>query len=145
MEIFCENVSSRQIPVILLDLLLYKKGIKCGWLQARLSSNLGTIVDNACIRTAAALRLGCRICLPHPCCGFSTDQFNHDALRCNKSVGRCPSHSVLNKIPAKLEPPDVSRPYGRRVDGLGNMVNLFFGTRIWLLHKWDRLVWMPEL
>ncbi|KAL3613036.1 hypothetical protein CASFOL_043125 [Castilleja foliolosa] len=99
------------------------------WLHALPSPHLGTLLDADSLRVAVALRLGCKVCEPHPCiCGQLVGESGGHALSCCRCSGRFPRHHALNdlirralvaaNIPCMLEPPGLSRSDGKRPDGL---------------------------
>ncbi len=99
------------------------------WLDVLPCKSLGTVVDDNSFRIIVALRLGCRICMPHRCsCGELVDSQGLHGLSCIKSVGRLYRHRELNLLiqralssintPACLEPIGLARADGKRVDGM---------------------------
>ncbi|XP_055355475.1 uncharacterized protein LOC129600865 [Paramacrobiotus metropolitanus] len=99
------------------------------WLFALPVASLGTLLDDAAVRIAVALRLGVQICKQHKCrCGEMVDALGLHGLSCSKSQGRFRRHASLNsliqrslgsaKVPSILEPPGLSRLDGKRPDGL---------------------------
>lgn len=98
------------------------------WLQTFPSPHMGTLLDADPLRVAAALRLGCDICVPHRCvCGAWVEANGHHGLACTRCSGRIPRHQAINEIirravaasgvPCILEPPGLSRADGKRPDG----------------------------
>ena len=100
----------------------------CKWLQVLPSEPLGTVLDNATVRIASALRLGANICEPHTCrCGTRVELNGFHGLSCRKSGGRYSRHNALNQTFAQalatVQVHAVLEPVGmfhddRRPDGL---------------------------
>lgn len=99
------------------------------WLQAVPSHQLGVLLDNNSARIAVALRLGNKVCEPHPCiCGELVGSNGHHGLSCNMTKGKYAQHGEINKIfsmafssagcPNILEPHGLSRRDGKRPDGM---------------------------
>jgi hypothetical protein len=99
------------------------------WLNALPSSNLGQLLDNNCITSSIALRLGGSIFKTHTCqCNSLVDEKGHHGLRCKFSKGRFERHRNLNDIikrslgsagfSSKLEPSGLIRDDGKRPDGM---------------------------
>ena len=99
------------------------------WLNAVPVSSLGTALAPDVLRVSVALRVGARICEPHPCrCGRVMDARGLHGLSCRYSAGRHPRHAALNDVvkrallsgglPAMLEPPGLDRGDGARPDGI---------------------------
>ncbi|XP_055327217.1 uncharacterized protein LOC129580633 [Paramacrobiotus metropolitanus] len=99
------------------------------WLFALPVASLGTLLDDAGLRIAVALRMGAPVCKEHKCrCGEMVDAFGLHGLSCIRSQGRFRRHASLNsviqrslgsaKVPTILEPPGLSRLDGKRPDGL---------------------------
>ena len=99
------------------------------WLNALPSAAVGTLLDNDSYRIGICIRLGLRVCTPHPCrCGSLIDEFGLHPLSCRSSAGRFPRHSALNDAvrraldsagyPSSLEPIGLNRGDGKRPDGI---------------------------
>ena len=99
------------------------------WLEAIPSAHFGTLLDGESIRIGAALRVGAKVCEPHPCrCGEIIDPRGLHPLSCRFSAGRAPRHAALNEvirraltgagIPSTLEPYGLNRGDGKRPDGV---------------------------
>ena len=80
-------------------------------------------------RVAIALRVGADICIPHSCrCGGRMDRRGLHGLSCKYSAVRFPRHSAMNDVikralqkaglPSVLEPPELDRGDGSRLDGI---------------------------
>ena len=72
---------------------------------------------------------GSPICHPHTCiCGGMVESDGLHGLSCKNQMGKWSRHNEANnliqralaeaKIPARLEPPNLSRTDGKRVDGI---------------------------
>ena len=106
--------------------------------------SLGLQLDNEVVRIAVGLRLGLPLCRPHQCthCEAEVNDRGAHNLSCRFSKGRHPRHSAVNdvvkrsletaKIPAHLEPTDIYRSDGKRLDGAS--VVLWRGRRVLV---WD--------
>ena len=99
------------------------------WLNAVPVPSLGTQLDPEVLRIALALRIGAKVCEPHPCrCGRVVDSRGLHGLSCRYSAGRHPRHSAMNDVvkrallraglPSVLEPPGLDRGDGSRPDGI---------------------------
>ena len=99
------------------------------WLHAIPAAPLGNLLDDNALRISVGLRLGARLCLPHPCrCGAAVDEYGHHGLSCLKSAGRVSRHDTLNEtirralvsanVPARLEPKGMLEADRRRPDGM---------------------------
>ncbi|XP_061717746.1 uncharacterized protein LOC133525501 [Cydia pomonella] len=114
------------------------------WLHALPSRNIGSLLDPAALRVAVCLRLGLKICEPHPCCrcGGPVEALGRHGLYCQSSAGRNFRHAALNdlirralgtvNIPATLEPVGLSAADGKRPDGC-SLVPWFLGRPL----AWD--------
>ena len=101
----------------------------------------GLQMNDATIRAAVGLRLGCSLCKLHTChhCGADVDAFVTRGHICRRSEGR---HSALNdmihrvlsaaKMSSRLEPAGVYRSDGKKPDGI-TMVPWEYGK----LLVWD--------
>lgn len=98
------------------------------WLQALPSRQIGTVLDQSCLRIAVCLRLGSKICVAHTCgCGKKVDQLGRHGLSCARSAGRLFRHGTINdlihrslvtaSVPSILEPVGMVRDDGKRPDG----------------------------
>ena len=93
-------------------------------------SSLGLRLDDDTITISVCLRLRVALCRPHLCrqCGTPVDEYAMHGLSCSKSQGRHPRHSDLNDIihrslstagvPSQTKPHGLSRPDGKRPDGV---------------------------
>ena len=99
------------------------------WLHAVPIPSLGLNLDPMSLKIACGLRLGSTICHPHTCiCGGAVESNGRHGLSCKKQIGRRSRHDEVNKlikraivqakIPAVLEPSNLSREDGKRPDGL---------------------------
>ena len=100
------------------------------WLQALPVTSVGLRMDDTTLRIAVGLRLGTTICAPHicQCCGVEVSAQGTHGLSCKASSGRHFRHAAMNDIivrtmsaagiPARLEPPGLSRSDGKRPDGM---------------------------
>ena len=91
---------------------------------------VGLRMDDTTLRIAVGLRLGTTICAPHicQCCGVEVSAKGTHGLSCKASSGRHFRHIAMNDIivrtmsaagiPARLEPPGLSRSDGKRPDGM---------------------------
>ena len=93
-------------------------------LQALPVTSVGLRMDDT------TLRIGTTICAPHicQCCGVEVSAQGTHGLSCKASSGRHFHHAAMNDIivhtmsaagiPARLEPPGLSRSDGKRSDGM---------------------------
>ena len=99
------------------------------WLHAYPIPSLGLHLDPTTLRIACALRLGSTLCHPYQCiCGKLVEPNGRHGLACKKQLGRWSRHNEVNnlikralvqaKIPATLEPTNLSALNGIRPDGL---------------------------
>jgi len=99
------------------------------WLNAIPISSCGLRLSDEAIRVAVGLRLGTKVCRPHPCpCGTTVDSSGVHALSCKKSSARILRHNALNDlicralvkagVPSIKEPPGLLRSDGKRPDGV---------------------------
>ena len=99
------------------------------WLYAMPIPSLGLHLDPMTLKIACGLRLGSTLCHPFQCiCGKMVDPNGRHGLACRKQLGRWSRHTEVNhlikralvqaKIPATLEPTNLSILDGRRPDGL---------------------------
>ena len=99
------------------------------WLNAVPIPSLGLHLDPMTLKIACALRLGSTLCHPYQCsCGKMVEPNGRHGLSCRNQVGRWSRHNEVNhlikralvqaKIPATLEPTNLSSIDGKRPDGL---------------------------
>jgi hypothetical protein len=99
------------------------------WLHALPIKSCGLRLDDEAVRVAVGLRLGVRICVPHPCvCGSQVDALGIHCLSCRQVPGKIPRHQALNDtifralttagIPSSKEPAGLTRTDGKRPDGV---------------------------
>ena len=99
------------------------------WLHAAPISSVGLRMSDEEVRLAAGLRLGTKLCEPHPCrCGSTVDARGLHALSCKKVPGKHQRHNMINDVlwrslkragvPAIKEPTGLSRSDGKRPDGV---------------------------
>jgi len=98
------------------------------WLLACPITACGLRLDDNAIRTAVGLRLGGKLCSPHPCsCGTTVDATGSHGLACRRSSGRQARHAMFNDVihralvksgvPASKEPAGLLRNDFKRPDG----------------------------
>ena len=99
------------------------------WIHAIPTAALGLHLDPMTLKVACGLRLGSPICHPHTCiCGELVESNAYHGLSCGKQMGRLTRHNEVNrliqralvqaKIPARLEPSNLSRTDDKRPDGI---------------------------
>jgi hypothetical protein len=99
------------------------------WLHAIPIPSLGLKLDPMSLKISCGLRLGSTLCHPYQCiCGANVESNGRHGLACNLQMGRRSRHGQVNdlvkralvqaKIPAILEPSNLSRKDGNKPDGL---------------------------
>ena len=99
------------------------------WLHAAPISTIGLRMSDEEIRVAVGLRIGTKLCEPHPCkCGSTIDARGLHALSCKKVPGKHQRHNMINdvlwrslnraSVPSMKEPSGLSRSDGKRPDGV---------------------------
>ena len=99
------------------------------WLNSIPIPSLGLHLDPLTLKIACGLRLGSVLCHPYMCiCGTMVEPYGRHGLSCKQQLGRWSRHNEVNhvikrslvqsKIPATLEPTNLSRLDGKRPDGL---------------------------
>ena len=99
------------------------------WLHAIPIPSLGLKLDPMSLKISCGLRLGSTLCHPYQCiCGANVESNGRHGLACNLQIGRRSRHGQVNdlvkralvqaKIPAILEPSNLSRKDGNKPDGL---------------------------
>ena len=102
--------------------------------------------DSDTLRIGVGLRVGARLCEPHPCSrGRVVDELDLHPLSCRYSSGRFPRHEAINEIfkralsscgvPSILEPPGLNRGDGKCPDGMS-----FFPYKLGQYLVWDATV-----
>ena len=109
-------------------LLAVTSDVSYGWLRAWPNTSLGTRLDDECVRTSVALRLGLRVHGDFECkCGEKAERKGYHGLACRLGGGRQLRHSALNdficrlfskaSIPTSKEPSGLSMIDNKRPDG----------------------------
>ena len=99
------------------------------WLHSIPIPSLGLKLDSMTLKISCGLRLGSTLCHPYKCiCGEDVEAKGLHGLSCGLQMGRNSRHSQINdlikralvqaKIPAVLEPSNLSTSDGKRPDGL---------------------------